>query len=111
MTLVPILTITEVGLLKQKEVGEQNLNALESGNQPSEHQSVTVDKFSTQDKSTFRLNLDFDDDDDTPILSKVIDYTSFRQRDVVPHYDDIITAEVVKDPEEWEKQTLQRSIP
>jgi hypothetical protein len=74
------------------------------------HQSKThPDKFSSREPTaTFRLNLDIED---APVFSKVTDYTAFRNQEVVPDFDDIITAEEIKDPEEWENRHYRDPFP
>ncbi|KAG2233421.1 hypothetical protein INT48_007451 [Thamnidium elegans] len=65
-------------------------------------------KFSSGETAVFRLNMDMDD---TPVFSKVVDYTAFRNQDIIPDYDDIITAEELKDPEVWENRNFRTPFP
>ncbi|KAI8977492.1 RNA helicase [Mycotypha africana] len=56
-----------------------------------ETEAVPTDKFSSKSATaTFRLNSEVDDD---PQFSEVIDYTAFRQQEVIPDFDDIIVEE------------------
>lgn len=71
-------------------------------------QDVYGHKFSTKEKATFKLNMDIED---VPVFSKVTDYTAFRKQDIIPDYDDIITAEELKDPEVWENRNFRTPLP
>jgi hypothetical protein len=82
------------------------------GDDDPHHQSNTLpDKFSSREPdsaATFRLNLEIED---APVFSKVVDYTAFRNQQVVPDFDDIITAEEIKNPEEWENRDYRDPFP
>lgn len=74
-----------------------------------DYDQVTPDKFSSREATTtFRLNVDIDD---TPVFSKVTDYTSFRDQEIIPDFDDIISAEELKDPEEWANRDYRMPFP
>lgn len=76
-----------------------------------ESENESTGRFSSREAATttFRLNLEIDDD--TPIFSKVTDYSSYRDQHVIPDFDDIITAEELKDPEEWENRDYRLPLP
>ncbi|KAI9485981.1 MAG: RNA helicase [Benjaminiella poitrasii] len=71
---------------------------------------VEPGRFSTKDTATttFRLNMEIDD---IPVFTKVTDYTSFRTQNIIPDYDDIITAEELKDPDEWDNRSYRDPLP
>ncbi|KAI7906448.1 RNA helicase [Cokeromyces recurvatus] len=74
------------------------------------NQDVHPGRFSTKDTSTatFRLNMEIEDD---PVFTKVVDYTSFRTQTIIPEYDDILIADELKDPEEWENRHYRDPLP
>jgi hypothetical protein len=77
--------------------------------QQADYENATPDRFSTKESTTtFRLNLEIDD---TPVFSKVTDYTSFCDKHIIPDFDDIITAEELKEPEEWENRDYRLPFP
>ncbi|RCI07258.1 NFX1-type zinc finger-containing protein 1 [Rhizopus stolonifer] len=78
-------------------------------NDPPQEPGKFSTKEFTAETTTFRLN--FDIDDETPTFSKVTDYSSYRTQNVVPDYEDIITAEQLKDPQEWENRHFRDPFP
>lgn len=54
------------------------------------------------------MNLEIDDQ---PIFAKVTDYTAFREQEIIPDFDDIITKVEIKDPDEWDARHYSDPFP
>lgn len=69
-----------------------------------------VSRFSSRDEEgpTFRLNLEIDDQ---PVFTKVTDFTSFRDKEIIPDFESIILKEEVKDPDEWDNRHFSDPFP
>ncbi|KAI8647890.1 RNA helicase [Parasitella parasitica] len=79
--------------------------------QGQEDHGYVQDKFSTREPeatTTFRLNMDIED---APIFSKVTDYTAFRGQDIIPNFEQIVIAEELRDPNEWDQRNYRDPFP
>jgi hypothetical protein len=70
-------------------------------------QHVTADRFSKKEVATFRLNTEISE---VPVFTKVTDYTEFREKTILPNYEDLML-DPVPPPDDYDLNIPSYRLP